>query len=298
MYVRLQSFFSAFLATLGGCICLRKGCLSIAISAASYRGAKCPTLKTAEKGAEWVTVKQPKNSRKNTRNTRKTVKTAVLTVLRVFRVFFRLFFGCFTVTHSAPVSAVFRLFSMSGIWHLCSWPQRLQCLRSIVGALSCERPDPIQNPKSWNCRQSIFWPFFTQISGRNFLPELCGEVHPETAPLQAACCALCSTEQSTFWGPRKSEEEGCPAKGAKRKKDAWRQVSFEVLGPPRTWAPKVSFKWSKKRPKVHLDAPNQHSSGYSIDFFQAIFCGAERMAFFRLWNALFEPLMPILTSLT
>ena len=78
---------------------------------------------TAEKGAEWVTVKQPKNSRKNTRNTR---KTAVLTVFRVFRVFFRLFFCCFAVTHSAPFSAVFRLFSMSGIWHLCSWPQRLQ----------------------------------------------------------------------------------------------------------------------------------------------------------------------------
>ena len=40
--------------------------------------------KTAEKGAEWVTVKQPQNSRKNSRNTR---KTAVLTV-------FQLFFGC------------------------------------------------------------------------------------------------------------------------------------------------------------------------------------------------------------
>ena len=78
--------------------------------------------KTAEKGAEWVTAKQPKNSRKNTRNTR---KTAVLTVFRVFRVFFRLFFGCFAMTHSAPFSAVFRLFSMSGIWHLCSWPQSL-----------------------------------------------------------------------------------------------------------------------------------------------------------------------------
>ena len=77
--------------------------------------------KTAEKGAEWVTVKQPKNSRENSRNTR---KTAVLTVFRVFRLFSRLFFGCFTVTHSAPFSAVFRLFSMSGIWHLCSWPQR------------------------------------------------------------------------------------------------------------------------------------------------------------------------------
>ena len=60
--------------------------------------------KTAEKGAEWVTVKQPKNSRKNSR---KTVKTAVFWV---FRLFSRLFFGRFTVTHSAPFSAVFRLF--------------------------------------------------------------------------------------------------------------------------------------------------------------------------------------------
>ena len=75
--------------------------------------------KTAEKGAEWDTVKQPKNSRKNSRNTRKTVKIAVF---RVFRLFFRLFFGCFTVFHSAPFSAVFRLFSMSGVWHLCRWP--------------------------------------------------------------------------------------------------------------------------------------------------------------------------------
>ena len=57
--------------------------------------------KTVDKGAELVTVKQPKNSRKNSRNTR---KTAVLTVFRVFRLFFRLFyrnplgtlFGCFS----------------------------------------------------------------------------------------------------------------------------------------------------------------------------------------------------------
>ena len=87
--------------------------------------------KTAEKGAGWVTVKQPKNSRKNTRNTRKTVKTAVF---RVFRVFFRLFFGCFTVTHTAPFSAVFRMLSMSGIWHLCRWPQRLQPILSHLEA--------------------------------------------------------------------------------------------------------------------------------------------------------------------
>ena len=72
--------------------------------------------KTAEKGAEWVTVKQPKNSRKNTR------KTAVLTqnscfsgVSGVFPAVFRLFyrdplgtlFGCFSavfnVGHLAPL---------------------------------------------------------------------------------------------------------------------------------------------------------------------------------------------------
>ena len=71
----------------------------------------------------------------------------------------------------------------------------------------------------------VFWPFFTQISGRNFLPEFCGEVHPQTAAFQALCCALCSTEQSTFRGgekgqkvSRKGEEEGWPAKGAKKKK--------------------------------------------------------------------------------
>ena len=41
--------------------------------------------KTAEKGAEWVTVKQPKNSRKNNRNTRKTAEKQSK----------QLFFGCF-----------------------------------------------------------------------------------------------------------------------------------------------------------------------------------------------------------
>ena len=71
--------------------------------------------KTAEKGAEWVAVKQPKNSR----NTRKTVKTAVFfsgvsaVLPAVFRLFYREPLG----------AAVFRLFSMPGIWHLCRWPQ-------------------------------------------------------------------------------------------------------------------------------------------------------------------------------
>ena len=64
-------------------------------------------------------------------------------------------------------------------------------------------------------------PFFTQISGRNFLPELCGEVHPET-PLQALCCTPCSTEHSFEGrkGAKKEEEGGCPVKGAKRKNEA------------------------------------------------------------------------------
>ena len=67
--------------------------------------------------------------------------------------------------------------------------------------------------------------FFTQISGRNFLPELCGEVHPETAPLQAVSCALCSTEQSTFRGGRKRPKgaekrggTGVANKGGKKEK--------------------------------------------------------------------------------
>ena len=54
-------------------------------------------------------VGQPKNSRKNSRNT---LKTAVLTVFQVFRLFFRLLSMS---DPSAPFSAVFRLFSMSGV---------------------------------------------------------------------------------------------------------------------------------------------------------------------------------------
>ena len=66
---------------------------------------------------------------------------------------------------------------------------------------------------------------FTQISGRVFLPDLCGEVHPAIAPLQALCCASCSADQSTFRGgerrekvPRKEEKEGWPAAGKKEKR--------------------------------------------------------------------------------
>ena len=79
-----------------------------------------------------------------------------------------------------------------------------------------------QNLLVTNCH----WPFRTQISGRNFLPELCGEVHPETAPLQALCCVPLALQNRALFEevrkgekvPRKGEEEGWPAKGAKRKK--------------------------------------------------------------------------------
>ena len=60
---------------------------------------------------------------------------------------------------------------------------------------------------------------------KEFLPELRGKAHPETAPLQALCCALCSTEQSIFREggkgekePRQGEEEEQPAKGQKGKR--------------------------------------------------------------------------------
>ena len=67
--------------------------------------------------------------------------------------------------------------------------------------------------------------FYADLGKEFPLSEISGEVHPGAALLQALCCALCSTEQSTFRGgekdkkvPRKGEEEGWPAKGAKRKK--------------------------------------------------------------------------------
>ena len=103
--------------------------------------------------------------------------------------------------------------SIWGIWVPC--PQILLSLRK----------NGQEESRLLNLRRLRSSRFFTQISGRNFFPELSGEDHPGTAPLQALCCALCSTEQSTVRGgekgekvPRKGEEEGWPAKGAKRKK--------------------------------------------------------------------------------
>ena len=53
-----------------------------------------------------------------------------------------------------------------------------------------------------------------QISGRNFLLELCGEVRPETAPLQALCCALALHNRAPFEGENRAKR--CPDKGTKR----------------------------------------------------------------------------------
>ena len=89
------------------------------------------------------------------------------------------------------------------------------------------------------------WPLFTQISGRDFLPELFGEVHFETAPLQALCCALCSTERSTFrrrkfsrgrkgWkGAEKRGGRGVASKRGKKEKRTHEDRSVEVL--QKTW---------------------------------------------------------------
>ena len=67
--------------------------------------------------------------------------------------------------------------------------------------------------------------FFTQISGRNFLPELCGYVHAETVPLQALGCAPCSTEKSIFREAEKGENgaekrggRGLASKGCEKEK--------------------------------------------------------------------------------
>ena len=107
------------------------------------------------------------------------------------------------------------------------------------------------------------WPFFTHISGRNFLPELCGEVHPETAPLQALCCALRSTEQSTFRGreqdekvPRKGEKGGWPAKGATRKKGRVKTGQKTQLNSQKKW---VKFMNCSPQNPPHPTPPKKKS---------------------------------------
>ena len=89
--------------------------------------------KTAEKGATWLAVKQPEEQPKD----------SYFHCFRVFGLFFRLFFGCLTASHSAPFSAVFgAVFGLSGIWHLCRWPQRLQF--SIRFIPECHSQDTVR----------------------------------------------------------------------------------------------------------------------------------------------------------
>ena len=114
---------------------------------------------------------------------------------------------------------------------------------------------------------SFVWPFFTQILGRNFLSELCGEVHPETAPLQGSvlCDLLYRTEHFSRGrtGRKGAQQRGAKmasrgGKKGKRKKDAWKQVSCwwnwnswewklekEELGPQRLGGVRInpSFFW-------------------------------------------------------
>ena len=157
--------------------------------------------KTAEKGAEWVTVKQAKNSRK--KQPKHPKNSCFDCFSAVFRVF-RLFFGCFTVTHSAPFSPVFRLFSMSGIWHLCAWPRRLPRLDSfqvrfglVLSTVSEYGTVPLHYPiyrigfgRMDFSRIFIFGPpvFFRSFFSRGyFLLIFVGKKHPEKSSRKILC---------------------------------------------------------------------------------------------------------------
>ena len=68
-----------------------------------------------------------------------------------------------------------------------------------------------------------------QISGRNFHPELCGEVHPETAP--SKLCAV------PFALQNRTEQRG--QKGEKRRVKTGQYLKFEVQPSLRTnWGAK------------------------------------------------------------
>ena len=101
---------------------------------AIYRGAKCLRLKTAGKQPKKVLSGSRQTAGKTAETPEKHLKQLFLCFSRMFRLFFQRFFGLFDGTHSAPFSAVFRLFSVSGIWHLCRWRQRLQ-IKSLGSSL-------------------------------------------------------------------------------------------------------------------------------------------------------------------
>ena len=66
------------------------------------------------------------NSQKTARRTAETPKSSRFDCFSGVSAVLPAVFRLFTATCSASFSAVFRLFSMSGIWRLCRWPQRLQ----------------------------------------------------------------------------------------------------------------------------------------------------------------------------
>ena len=71
------------------------------------------------------------------------------------------------------------------------------------------------------------WPVFTQISGRNFLPELCGEVHLENVPLQALPCpSFALQNRALLEGDKKVKR--CSGLGRKRGGERWRQKEKKV----------------------------------------------------------------------
>ena len=108
----------------------------IAISAAIYRGAKCQKQpENCRKGcrvghnktAETQPEEQPKHPKKQSK--------------QLFFGYFGCFAGCFSAVLPRPHRHPFRLFSVSGIWHLCRWPQRLQIQKYFAIWASKFRPD-------------------------------------------------------------------------------------------------------------------------------------------------------------
>ena len=77
--------------------------------------------------------------------------------------------------------------------------------------------------------QELIWPFFTQISGRNFLPELCEEVLC-AVPFALQNRALFEGENR---GKRCQEKgwRGVASRGGKKgkKREVWKQVSNYVI---------------------------------------------------------------------
>ena len=100
--------------------------------------------KTAERAAKWVTVKQPKNSRKNSRNTR---NTAVLIVSAAFPAVF----GCF----------------------IGRWQQRLQNLKEEKGPIPKISAYPVSP-----------YPQNLKFRGCHFTPKILGVECPKPLVLQ------------------------------------------------------------------------------------------------------------------